>query len=271
VSWIGYPGTTGLGAMDYYLTDRHFLPPGQFDRHFTEKLVYLHALAPFQPRASAPPVNALPALATGSLRFASFNQVGKINDSSIRLWSQLLRALPSATLMLAGIAPGLRNERFIEAFAAHGIASERLTFHSRCSMERYLALHHHVDICLDTVPYTGGTTTSHALWMGVPTLTVAGSTPAARQGAAIQELLGLERFAAASPAQFVEHGVYWSTHLEALAQVRAGLRARWQQAPGRQCADVAAGLDRAWRHMWRRWCARLPAESFAIDALTSKT
>jgi len=264
-SWLGYPGTTGLTAMDYYLTDPVFLPPGEFDRHFTEKLVYLHAFAPFQPHPSAPPVNDLPALATGSLRFGSFNRLGKITDASIRLWSQLLLALPSATMLLAGVAPDERHNPLIDRFMANGIASDRLTFHPRCGMDEYLALHHQVDLCLDTTPYTGGTTTCHALWMGVPTLTMAGTTPASRQSAANQEMIGLVGFCANDPAEFVEKGVHWSAHLAALAEVRAQLRTRWRQAPGHQTALTAEVLKCALRQMWRRWCAGLPALSFEIN------
>jgi predicted O-linked N-acetylglucosamine transferase (SPINDLY family) len=264
-SWLGYPGTTGLRAMDYYLTDPVFLPPGEFDRYFTEKLVYLHAFAPFQPHASAPPVNELPALASGSLRFGSFNRLAKITDASIHLWSQLLLALPSATMLLAGVAPDERHNSLIERFRANGIASERLTFHPRCGMDEYLALHHQVDLCLDTTPYTGGTTTCHALWMGVPTLTMAGTTPASRQSAANQEMIGLVGFCATSPAEFVEKGIFWSAHLAALAELRGELRTRWQQAPGHQTALAAEVLKCALRQMWRRWCAGLPALSFEIN------
>ena len=267
ISWLGYPGTTGLSAMDYYLADRHFLPPGQFDRHFTEKLVYFDAFAPFQPHATAPPVNALPALSTGSLRFASFNRLSKINGSTIALWSQLLHALPATHMMLAGITLEDGQERLLAQFATHGIGPERLTFRAHCKMEEYLALHTLVDICLDTTPYTGGTTTSHALWMGVPTLTIAGPTPAARQGASIQELVGVDGFSATSPADFIAKGLYWSLHLAELAELRAGLRARWQQAPGREPSIIATGLERSLRHMWRRWCAGMPAESFEITGL----
>jgi predicted O-linked N-acetylglucosamine transferase (SPINDLY family) len=129
-------------------------------------------------------------------------------------------------------------------------------------MQGYLGLHHQVDICLDAYPYTGGTTTIHALWMGVPTLTVAGPTPAARQGAAILGQLELDGFIADSTADFVARGLYWAKDLAALAQVRADLRSRWQQSPARQPELIAASLERALRHMWTRWCAGLPPESF---------
>jgi predicted O-linked N-acetylglucosamine transferase (SPINDLY family) len=261
-SWIGYPGTTGMRAMDYYLADRYFLPPGQFDGQFTEKLVYLPANVPFQPHESAPPVNALPALQTGSIRFGSFNRLHKVNAATIKLWSELLRALPDGTMLIGGIPQDSRQASLIDQFAAEGIVRERLTFHPRCSMQGYLALHHQVDICLDAYPYTGGTTTIHALWMGVPTLSVAGPTPAARQGAAILGQLELDGFIAADAQDFVAKGRYWARDLAALSTVRAGLRGRWQESPARQPERIAASLEQALRHMWTRWCAGLAPESF---------
>jgi predicted O-linked N-acetylglucosamine transferase (SPINDLY family) len=265
-SWIGYPGTTGLRDMDYYLAGRHFLPPGQFDAHFTEKLVYLPANVPFQPHATAPPVNRLPALETGRMTFGSFNRIGKINDSTVGLWSQLLRAVPDAKMLIAGMPPGGQYGNLIEQFAAGDIASDRLVFHERSGIETYLALHHQVDMCLDTTPYTGGTTTIHALWMGIPTLTVAGSTPAARSGAAFLGDAGLFEFVASDAADFVEKGLYWATHIAELATVRAGLRARLENSPIPQAELIGAALLYALRRMWRRWCAGLTAESFEITA-----
>jgi protein O-GlcNAc transferase len=261
-SWIGYPGTTGLRAMDYFIADPHFLPPGQFDRQFTEKLVYLPAQAPFQPCEAAPPVNELPALKTGFITFGSFNRIGKITASTVDLWSQLLRAVPAARMLIAGAPAAGTYDALIRQFAAAGIPGERLTFHPRCNMDQYLALHHQVDLCLDTYPYTGGTTNIHAVWMGVPTLTVAGPTPAARQGAAILSQVGLDGFTAGDAADFVVKGLHWADHLSALAEVRRSLRGRLQESPSRRAENVAAALDWALRHMWVRWCTGLPAESF---------
>ena len=267
ISWIGYPGTTGLRAMDYYLAERHFLPPGVFDRHFTEKLVSLPAGAPFRPDEFASPIRELPALRAGHLAFGSFNRMGKINAATVGLWSQLLRALPEAKMLVAGIpTDGGRNQRLAGWFAAEGIALDRLRFHERCPMDAYLALHHEVDICLDTIPYSGGTTSYHAYWMGVPTLTVAGATPASRQGAAIMSQVGLDSFVAKDAADFVAKGVDWAGRLTELSEVRLSLRERWQQSPIREPDVIADSLYRAFRHMWSRWCAGLPCEPFEIDA-----
>jgi hypothetical protein len=94
--------------MDYYLADRHFLPPGRFDRHFTEKIVYLPANVPFQPFQAAPPVNSLPALASGALCIGSFNRMGKINPATIDMWSGLLTAVPDARMLIGAVDGGGR-------------------------------------------------------------------------------------------------------------------------------------------------------------------
>jgi len=266
VSWIGYPGTTGLNAMDYCLADRHWLPPGQFDRHFVEKLVYLPATGIFRPEPTAPQVVALPALATGHVTFGSFNRLGKINAATVRLWSKLLQALPASKLIIAGIPLDDQHIKLSQRFDAEGVDRARLTFHARGGIDAYLALHHQVDLCLDTFPYNGGTTTHHALWMGVPTLTMAGTTPAGRQGACILGLAGLDEFIARDADDFVSRGLNWAARLDTLAELRAGLRERCRQSPSQRPDILVAALERALRRMWTRWCANLPAESFEIPA-----
>ncbi len=264
-SWMGYPGTTGLTAMDYYLADRFLLPPGQFDAQFTEKIVRLPANAVFLPQGAAPPVNILPAIANGHLTFGSFNRPSKLSLKVIALWSQLLRALPDARMLLGAMPEDDNNDTLIGWFAQEGIARERLSFHHRSGMQTYLALHHRVDVCLDTFPYAGGTTTLHALWMGVPTLTFARHTMASRQGVAILGHIGLEEFAARDAADFVQKGLFIAGNIPLLANLRSGLRKRFEQSLISQPAVVADGLERALRMMWQRWCAGLPAESFEVS------
>ncbi len=263
-SWIGYPGTTGLNAVDYYLADRFVLPPGQFDDQFTEKIVRLPANAPFLPCEGAPPVNALPALSRGHVTFGSFNRPNKLKREVITLWTRLLRALPDSRMLLGAMPEEGQYDMFIEWFAEEGIARDRLDFHPRSSMENYLGLHHQVDICLDTFPYNGGTTTNHALWMGVPTLTLSGESMPSRVGAAILSHVGLQDFIAESAEEFVARGLYWADKLSTLAKLRADLRESLAQSPVGKPDLVAAGLNDALRTMWRRWCAELPAETFDV-------
>ena len=126
------------------------------------------------------------------------------------------------------------------------------------------SLHHQVDVCLDTFPYNGGTTTLHALWMGVPTLSLAGNTAAGRTGASILGHVGLESFLAHNREDFVRKGLFWANNLVALSEIRAGLRDNLERSVIRQPTAVAAGLEHALRTMWQRWCAKLPPESFEV-------
>ena len=265
-SWLGYPTTTGLAAIDYYLADKHFLPPGQFERYFTEKLVYLPSAWTFKPSSYAPPVNPLPALTAGHITFGSFNRMAKLNEPTVALWAQLMRATPGSRMLIAGVPVDVAQRQLIPLFEQAGVAQERLSFHEFSNHEAHFALHHQVDIALESMPYSGCTTSNHALWMGVPSLTCVGTTPASRLCAANLGQLGLDDFIAASAQEFVAKGVRWANDLPALASLRAGLRTHWQTAPTRNAKFFAAGMELALRHMWRRWCSGLPAQSFEISA-----
>jgi predicted O-linked N-acetylglucosamine transferase (SPINDLY family) len=269
VSWMGYPGTTGLMAMDYYFCDRFHLQQSEFNAQFTEKIVYLPAGALFQQIYKTPPVNTLPSLKNGYITFGSFNRSNKLGRPVVTLWSQLLRALPSSRMLLGGMPKVGDFDWLIDWFAQEGISSERLSFYQRCNVEAYLDLHHEVDICLDTFPYGGGTTSCHALWMGVPTLTLAGQTLPSRVGACLQSHADLADFICHHEAEFIEKGLYWSNHLAELATIRAGLRERFKNSAMGQESVIAASVERALRIMWQRWCAGLPAESFEVSTINT--
>ncbi|UMR29864.1 tetratricopeptide repeat protein [Massilia sp. MB5] len=267
-SWIGYPGTTGLDAMDYFLTDRYLLP-AEFASQYAEAFAYMPASAPFLPSGDAPPVNALPARQNGFITFGSFNRSNKINAQTIALWSSLMRAVPSSHLLLAAMTPGASYDELIASFAAQGIARERLSFQPRTNMRGYLSLHHQVDIALDTFPYTGGTTTLHGVWMGVPMLTLAGATMPARVSAAVLERLGLSAFVAHTADDYVEKGRYITSQLDLLASLRARMRQLLAQSALGQPGIIAVGLEGAARAMWHRWCAGLAPETFEVELTTA--
>jgi len=262
VSWIGYPGTTGLYAMDYSLGDRFFLPRELFAPQFTEKIVHLPAAGAYQPPANAPAVNPLPAFQNGHITFGSFNRPAKLSPPVISLWSGLLRALPRAHMLLAAMPADGSFPALFDWFDHEGIARERLRLHPRSDMQTYLALHHQVDLCLDAFPYAGATTTYHALWMGVPTLTLAGNTPAGRDGVTALNHIGLESFIAEGQEEFVQRGIHWARNLSHLAEVRSTLRERFAHSPFANHAVLAEALAVALRTMWKRWCAQLPPEAF---------
>jgi predicted O-linked N-acetylglucosamine transferase (SPINDLY family) len=266
-SWMGYPGTTGLTGMDYYFADAFHVPIQNAEGQFVEKIVHLPANAPFQPARLAPPVNGLPALHNGYLTFGSFNRINKLQPNAIALWSELLRALPDSRMLLGAMPPDSDCETLIEWFAREGIARDRLAFRTRSGMPVYLQQHHHVDICLDTFPYSGGTTTLHAMWMGVPTITLPGRLMASRASTAALSLAGFDDFVAKDKADFVAKGVAWANDLTGLADLRASMRSRCAESPMFQPAVIAAGLSAALREMWRRWCAGVAPTALNMQTL----
>lgn len=261
-SWIGYPMTTGLQAMDYYLSDRYFSPPGLLDAQFTEKLLRLPASAPFMPSAEAPALSPAPALNNGYITFGSFNRPSKLSRKLIARWATLLRSLPDARMVMAGMSDEGITDTLRAWFAEEAIASERLDFYRHTHTAAYLKLHEQVDICLDTSPYGGGTTTLYALWMGVPTLTMTGPTLPCRVGATIMSQTGLTEFIANDEADFIDKGMQLAGNIPHLAAVRMQARTRMSNSAMGQPALIAAGLDNALRTMWQRWCADLPPISF---------
>lgn len=263
VSWIGYPGTTGLRAMDYYFVDRGFAPPGKLDSQFTERLVHLPTVSVFRPDPASPPVGPLPALARGHATFGSFNRSAKITAATLDAWSAVLAAVPGARLRIGAIDPS-QGDRLRERLASHAIDTARVDLLPRTDLAAYLAAHHEVDLLLDTFPYTGGTTTAHGLWMGVPTLTFEGATLASRSSAAILRHAGLPQFIAADAAALAPLAAQWIERIAALAALRAGLREQLAAAPQRDARRVVEGLEDALRAMWRRHCSGKPPAPFRV-------
>ena len=264
VSWLGYLATTGLSAMDYYFADSYLVPPHRFDGQFTEKLVQLPANAPFMPSEVAPEVNALPALGKGYITFACFNRPNKITSTAVKLWAKLMHALPTSKMLLGAMPHDGSYDALMTWFEAAGIKRDRLEFRPRSFMKNYLKLHHEVDICLDTFPSNGVTTTCHAVWMGVPTLCIDGQSLTSRAAMAVMSHVGLNSFVAENDDDFVQKVLHWANHLEALAEVRGSLRERFSRSALAQPEMLADGLQQAFRQMWKTWCDDKPASSFEI-------
>lgn len=254
-TWIGYPGSTGLSAIDYRITDLWQDPPGQAERMHSEKLVWLPGGMAFVSEPLAPAVNDLPALKQGFLTLACLNNLTKVNDAVIALWSRILHALPSARLMLGNVVEGPVKRRIFDVFTRHAVPVERLILQPRVSLLDYLGLHHQIDLALDPFPYNGGTTTMHSLWMGVPVVTLAGDHAVARLSAAHLSRVGLPQFIAHSEEDYIQCVLRAAQDLPALNDIRRDLRQRMTTGA---CdpALITAQLERAYRSMWCDWCAQ---------------
>jgi predicted O-linked N-acetylglucosamine transferase (SPINDLY family) len=173
--------------------------------------------------------------------------------------------VPASQLLIGAVGDPAVRQRLVRGLAAFGIAEQRLQFHPPVPFQQYLALHHRVDLLLDTFPYPGGTTTHHGLWMGVPTLTRTGEAVVSWQCAGLLGRLGLTDFIAHDDEEFVSLARRWANDLPALAGLRSDLRRRVRDHRLLQPATVAGGMQAALRAMWRRWCAGQPAASFRVD------
>jgi predicted O-linked N-acetylglucosamine transferase (SPINDLY family) len=258
VSWLGYCDTTGLTAMDYRLTDAQADPPGTTEHLYTEKLVRLPAVfACFRPHEASPPVGPLPALARGQVTFGSFHKLGKLNDALLERWAAILKAVPGSRLLMVatGLDEAACRDRYAGFFQQRGVEAARLEFRGRQTLSGYLALHGEVDVMLDCHPFTGHTVSSHALWMGVPVVTLSGATHWSRMVASVLQNLGHPEWIAATPEAYVRTATELAADLPRLAEIRAGLRASMAASPLTDGASFARNVEHAFREMWRAWCA----------------
>lgn len=254
VTWLGYLNTTGLAAVDYRITDAQSDPPGTEAFH-TERLARLpHAQWCFQRPASAAPVSPLPAIGQGRICFGSMNKSSKLSREVLELWAETLARVPGSVLLFAGVAEDQR-EIICGVFAQRGIAAERLEFTERLALEEFRRLHDRVDIAFDAHPYSGATTTFDSLWMGVPTLTLAGAAPISRSTSSILATLGLEDWVARSPPEFVSIAAAKAADVAGLSRLRTGLRLRLQNSILMDGARFTRELEAQYRAMWRAHCA----------------
>jgi protein O-GlcNAc transferase len=254
VAWLAYPGTTGLTAMDFRLTDPHLDPPGMFDHYYSEQSIRLpDSFWCYRPLVSDVPVNALSALSNGYVTFGCLNNFSKINPAVLSLWAGALRSVDHSRLLL--LAPlGLARQKTAEFLAQQGIDPARITFVSRKPLADYLRLYHQLDICLDTLPANGHTTTLDSLWMGVPVVTLAGHTAIGRGALSQLTNLGLPGLIANTPAEFARVASEQASDLTRLSQLRSALRGRMQASPLMDAPRFARNIEIAFRQMWQNWC-----------------
>jgi predicted SAM-dependent methyltransferase len=254
VTWLGYPNTTGLAAVDYRLTDAWADPPGESDRFHTEKLVRLPAgFLCYQPPADSPEVAPPPAAKSGGVTFGSFNFLAKAMPAMVPLWARLLQALPEAKLLLKSYGLSAQSARTAlhAQFAEQGIGADRLiVLEPEASASAHLARYGEVDIALDCFPYNGTTTTCEALWMGVPVITLAGQSHVARVGSSILARAGLADLVAQSPQQYLDKAIALARDSARRSELRKSLRSRLRASPLLDAAAFTRGLESAYRDMW---------------------
>jgi protein O-GlcNAc transferase len=252
VSWLGYFATTGVAQIDYVLTD-HVSAPPEHAQHFSEKIWHLpDTRLCFTPPQNAPDVAPPPFVRHGHITFGCYQNLAKLSDGVLAAWGKILAELPDARLRLQARPLGYPQEReyLSQRCAKHGIDFARIDIHGESTRENYLASHAEVDMILDTFPFPGGTTTCEALWMGVPTVTVAGDRMLARQGASLLSAAGLNDWIAGDQDDYIARAIARAGDRDGLSRLRKRLRADVHRSPLFDAAKFARNLESALRGMW---------------------
>jgi protein O-GlcNAc transferase len=269
-SWLGYFGTTGLGAMDYLVMDRWAAAPGD-EKRCTEALIRLpFGRFCYAPPDYAPRVAEAPALQRGYVAYGSFNNIVKIGPEVVTLWAAILHEVPQSRLILKwkALDDAEARDHLRRAFAAAGVDANRLELRGFSPHAEMLAQYADMDIALDPFPFGGGLTSCEALWMGVPVVTLPGDRPASRQTIGFLEALGLGECVATSRDDYISRAIALGAGTAHLNVLRRTMRPRMASSPLCDGPRFTRGLEEAFRQMWRRWRVGLPAEAFDLASET---
>ena len=249
ISGIGYMNSTGLDAIDYFLTDKYCA--GDAD-YFTERLIVLpHShvcfIAPTKLEPAPPPC-----LKNGYVTFGSFNQFGKVTDSMLRTWKAILDEVPDSRLILKHKIFTTTDGRDFVSRRLKNCGVEVSRVEMRPYSANYPAEYADVDISLDTFPYTGGVTTCEALYMGVPVVSLYGDRHGTRFGLSILTNVGLKELAVDSYDDYVKRAVMLAKDRELLTLLRKNLRGRMEKSPLMDAQGYVRAVAAAFIKIWRR-------------------
>jgi predicted O-linked N-acetylglucosamine transferase (SPINDLY family) len=270
VSFAGYPGGTGVEAIEYRISDRWLegnaergvrdveleglaIPHSALRIPHSDRVCLLDSFWCFDPLEEHLEINELPAVRTGYVTFGCLNNFCKINGPLIALWTRILAEVSESRLRL--LAPrGQCREAFLASLEARGIDRKRVEFMTKAPRSQYLTGYHGIDLVLDTFPYNGHSTSLDALWMGVPVVSLAGEHPVSRAGLSQMSNLGMPDLVTSSPDEYVRISVELARDLPRLAELRRTLRPRMEASILMDAPRFTRNIEAAYRRMWQRWC-----------------
>jgi predicted O-linked N-acetylglucosamine transferase (SPINDLY family) len=259
VSWIGFPGSTGLDVMDYRIVDAQSDPAPEARRFNSEKLIYMQPVfSVYLPDPRLPDVAPeTPALKNGFVTFGSFNALPKLNPPLLKMWGEILSRVDGSKLLLKNKMLDHRpvREEVASALVAAGIDKHRQILLGRTDPpEDHMKTYQRVDLCLDSDPYNGTTTNCDSFIMGVPVLTLTGSRHASRVTTSQLSSLDLDMLIASDRQEYVEIAVRFALDMELLNGIRQGLRERLKDSALMDYQGFTRQLESKYREIWRSWC-----------------
>ena len=260
MTYLAYPGTTGMSAVDYRITDDLSDPPGAHEHHYREELIRIpDCLWCFRPPKNIPEVAPLPALKNAFITFGCTNAIIKVTDTMLEVWAKILTDVPNSRLIFATVPP-LGRDRVIDTLAKHGIGQDRFKMIDRVPREEFWALYAEIDIMLDTFPCNGGTTTCEALWLGTPVITLVGNAFQSRAGFSLLSAIGMTEYVAHTRDEYVKKAAALAVDLDRLVSIRGGLRARMLGSPLLDGKRFTRNLEAIYREVWRRWVGSVKSD-----------
>lgn len=254
-TYLGYPNTSGLTTIDYRITDAIADPPGEPIGH-TEELIRLPGCFCCYAPPPSPVVAPAHCLTAGHVTFGSMHNLAKLNSRVYALWAEVLRAVPTARLVLIRhTLRGSTADEIRRQFTDRGVNDTRIDFRSSLPPgASYLDGFSGIDILLDALPWNAHTTACESLWMGVPLLTLRGVRHAGRMASSLLTCLNMTDWIAETPAEFVERAVAHSGDFYRLAGLRGELRDHMRNSALCDGPSFARKMETAYRWMWQRWC-----------------
>ena len=257
IHYPAYPSTTGVRQIDYRIADPLADPPGLTEDHYVEMPLRLsRTFWCWLPPHAAPPVTEPPVLKSGHVTFGSLNYFSKITPPVIDAWAAILRRLPGSKLMILVCPEGETRVRLSRRFAERDVDPTRIELVGRLPEPEFEAYHSRIDLALDPFPCNGGTTTCHALWLGVPVVSLAGDSMVGRAGLSILSSIGLEDLVARTEEEYVNIAVALASDIDRLARLRRELHGRYLASPLADGVGYAREIENLFRRAWSAWCQK---------------
>jgi len=254
VTYLGYPGSTGVETIDYRLSDPYLDPPGTNLSIYSEQTMRLpETYWCYQPCGPAPTPAQPPVLSTGFITFGCLNNFAKVSTGVLDLWIEVLSKVSRSKLILHA-KPGTHRDTITRLLAEKGIDAQRLEFINEQTWPDYIKTYDRIDIALDPFPYNGGITTCDSLYMGAPVVSLSGQTAVGRAGKSILTNVGLPELIANTPREYVEIAVKLAGDLPKLTELRKTLRQRMENSPLMDDKRFARNIESVFRDIWRKWC-----------------
>ena len=265
VTWLGYMNTLGMKAMDYRMADAMTAPPSHAP-YYSESLFQLNCVATYTPPSYAPLLEEPPMLRNGYPTLISLNSSAKITDAMLLVWARILQARPDAQLiiMVKELESTAAQEHMQPRVVAAGLPIDRVSVLHQQQLDRFMELGHIADIQLDTAPISGGTTTLHALWMGLPIVTMDAVRGVDACTAGILRSVGITGEIAQDEDDYVDTALRLMNDPERLRLHRLQVRGMMKKSPYMDYAARTKEVEAAYRIMWMNWLqgnkSRLQAE-----------